>query len=129
MRSSCSQDFLDLDGTTGRSWFTRDLTRETYERFRFFREKGKYCMKGTKTKKNCYKRQGNKLIDERRPWLFAEVQGNGDFKWSHGFISRPSESPCGSDCEITFDDWIGNTGTLYNSFDDTQKAMDRFRVI
>jgi hypothetical protein len=30
-------------------------------------------MKGTKTKENCYRRSGNKLIDDRRPWLFAEI--------------------------------------------------------
>jgi len=35
--SSCSRDFLGLDGTRGRSWFTWDLKRETYERFRFYK--------------------------------------------------------------------------------------------
>lgn len=51
--------FEQLVDTEWRSWDSTDETRQTLETFKFVEEDGTFCTIGTKSKKNCYKRDGD----------------------------------------------------------------------
>jgi len=123
----CARDALSLHGTKGRTWITWDDSRTTYEEYKFWREGRRYCIQGTKTKKNCHFLVGNRLINEKSKWMSATIQPNGDLVWSHGFTSRPEKSPC-QQCTVSWDDWVDQRGTLVKAGDKTFENRDSFVV-
>jgi len=124
-----------LVGQKMRSWDSRDETKGNAETFDFVFENGQYCTIGSKSGRNCYNIEGERLVHEKAPWISSTLKANGTIVWSHGYRSAPIEGDCKVDvevyedpweptCEINMDSWEGSYSWAFKTGGKPDKIED-----
>lgn len=90
----------------------------------------KYCLLGTKSIKNCFRKSGNKLTNVAwsAKYKEAELNSNGDFVWQNGKTTR-LQNPCPPEpaCELERKYMGGKNGRSYLTYDLSKKTVDEVR--
>lgn len=74
-----------------------------------------WCTEGTVSKKQCFKKIGDKLVTKKRAGVTATMQKNGDLVWSHGFVTKLYNACREPECDATLKDMTGEMKTWKTS--------------
>ena len=69
-------------------------TKEKHEDLQFSVDRNRLRIKGSKSGVNYYRLYRQKLIHEKKPWLYATLTSTGELRWSDGYTSEIEGNLC-----------------------------------